>query len=316
MSILLPYEGLEAPAARGGIAELSPAAPRPAFRTPHEAMRESARTATYRFSPRPRVLTVVSAVQLSASLRRVRFRADDDFADFPFISPDDHLKLIFDTDTAGEPVLPPFADGQCSPRGFVHRDFTVRWYDTTARTIDIDFVLGTHGVAAHWAADAAPGDRLGSLGPRGTYLVKDGVHDWYVLAADDSALPALARWAESLPEGTPATAFVEVQDAASHIDLPSRADLTVHWLHRGEAAPGTTTLLADAVTQHELPDRNGYVWAAGEALSVKSLRCHLQFRAGLPRDSWSVEGYWRRGRADYERPEPLPCSRCQAEAAR
>ncbi|GAA2086792.1 siderophore-interacting protein [Brevibacterium salitolerans] len=315
MSTLLT-DGIPGTTGAGRFAELSPAVPRPAFRTPHEAMRESARTATYRFTPRARVLTVVGAAQLSANLKRVRFRADDDFAEFPFISPDDHLKLIFDTDAAGEPVLPEFSGGQWSPRGTVHRDFTVRWFDPQARTLDIDFVLGTHGVAAHWAAEAAPGDRLGALGPRGAYLVKDDVYDWYLLAADESALPALARWVESLPEGTPVTAYVEVQDAASHIDLPTRADLTVHWLHRGDAAPGTTTMLADAVMRHTLPDRSGYVWAAGEALSVKSLRCHLMFREGLPRDSWSVDGYWRRGRADYERLEPIPCARCEAEAAR
>ena len=279
---------------------LVPAAPRPAPRSAHVPQRDGLRSATFHFSTRPRILTVVSTHRLSADLMRVRFRADDDFADLPSISPDEHLKLFFDTDEDGRPVLPTIVDGRYSLRGLTHRDFTIRWFDARTRLLDVDFVLHTHGVAGHWALAAAPGDQLGSMGPRTTYLVKDTV-DWYVLAADETALPALARWAETLPEGTRATAYIEVSSVDSEIALPTRADLTVHWLHRGDAQPGTTTLLADAVMEHDFSDPNGYVWAAGEAMSIKSLRCFLTFRTRLGRDNWTIDGYWRRGEANFDR---------------
>ena len=279
---------------------LAPVAPRTAVRSDHLPQRDGLRSATFHFATRPRILTVVATHRLSADLMRVRFRADDDFADFPSISPDEHLKLFFDTAEDGEPVLPTIVDGRYSIRGLTHRDFTIRWFDDRTRLLDIDFVLHTHGVAGHWALGAAPGDRLGSLGPRSTYLVKS-TFDWYVLAADETALPALARWAETLPAGTRATAYIEVTSADSQISLPTRADLTVHWLHRGEAQPGSTTLLADAVMEHDFSDPNGYVWAAGEAMSIKSLRCFLTFRTRLGRDNWTVDGYWRRGAAAFDR---------------
>lgn len=293
---------------------LAPAFPRPAIRTEHAPLRENTRNATFRFDTSPRVLTVLSTLRLSEALMRIRFRADDDFAGFPSISPDEHLKLFFDMDEDGMPILPTVVDGRFAIRGLTHRDFTIRWFDSVNRTLDIDFVLHTHGVAGHWAATAAPGDRLGSMGPRSTYLVKD-TFDWYVLAADDTALPALARWAETLPEGTAATAFVEVASPASQIPLPTRADLTVHWLYRGDAEPGTTTLLADAVMEYDFTNPNGYVWAAGEAMSIKSLRCYLTFRTRLTRDNWTVDGYWRRGEAAFDRTlRGRACPQCTTPA--
>lgn len=301
--------------ASSGDRTLVPIAPRAAFRTAHLPQRDSQRSATYQFSARPRILTVDSTHRLSPELKRVRFRADDDFADFPSISPDEHLKLFFDTGDDGEPVLPWVSDGRYSIRGLTHRDFTIRWFDPQTRLLDIDFVLHTHGVAGHWARTAAPGDRLGAMGPRSTHLVKDAF-DWYVLAADETALPALARWAETLPAGTAATAYIEVASAASEIPLPTRADLTVHWLHRGDALPGTTTLLADAVMRHDFSRPHGYVWAAGEAMSIKSLRCFLTFRTPLTRDDWTVDGYWRRGEEAFDRTlDGRTCPQCPTPAA-
>lgn len=39
-----------------------------------------------------------------------------------------------------------------------------------------------------------------------------------------------------------------------------------------------------------------YVWAAGEAGSLVALRHHLTRERVLPRGTWAVMGYWRRGR--------------------
>ena len=160
-------------------------------------------------------------------------------------------------------------------------------------------MLHGHGVAGRWAASAAPGDSLGMLGPRGAFLVRD-VCDWYVLAADETALPALSRWVEGLREGVPVTAYVEVQDERDEIELTTRADLRLRWLHRGPAAPGSTRLLADAVRAHEFDDGDGFVWVAGESTSIKELRRYLSRERGLPRDCWDVDGYWRRGAANHD----------------
>lgn len=278
---------------------LTPTAPRPRVVTAHEPGKSDEKTARYRFDLKPRSLTVTDTARLSRTMRRIRFSSDDNFDGFPSISPEDHVKLFFDLDDDGDPVLPSMKDGRWSPRGLTYRDFTIRWLHPGLPAVDIDFVLHDHGVAGRWAATAEPGDRLGMLGPRGAHLVKD-VFPWYVMAVDETALPALARWLEVLRPDVPVTAYVEVADSTSQFELPSRAALDVHWLHRGESEPGTTTLLADAIANHAYPDRDGFLWAAGEALSIKPIRRWATQELGLQRDNWDVNGYWRRGTINHD----------------
>lgn len=275
---------------------LVPLQPRAATPTPHLPDRENELTANYWFELKPRTLTVDSVVRLSPTLARVRFTADDDFDGFPFISPEDHVKLFFDADESGEPRLPTLRDGRWSPSGLTYRDYTVRWFDPLTHTLDVDFVLHSHGVAGRWAQAAQAGQRLAALGPRGAFLVKD-VFPWYVLAADETALPALARWVETLRADVPVHAYVQVDSAASRIALPTHAQLTITWL---EAAEGDCDeALAGAIMAHPYRDTAGFVWLAGEATAIKPARRWLK-QAGFERDHWDVDGYWKRGRVNHD----------------
>lgn len=277
---------------------LVPDAPRGWCSTNPEPIEENELTAGYNFELRPRTLTVVARAKLSATLVRIRFAADDGFAGFPAVAPEDHLKLFFDISEDGSPMLPTMINGRWSPRGLTYRDYTVRWFDAEVGVLDVDFVLHDHGVAGRWAATAAPGDQIGALGPRGAFLIKD-VYPWYVLAADETALPALARWLEGLREGVPVCAYIEVDGPQSHISLPTRADLTTVWCHRDGKPAGSTELLSEAIIAHQYPDREGFVWVAGEANSIRAARRFIK-SVGFSRDHWDVDGYWRRGTANHD----------------
>lgn len=259
---------------------------------------ERDKIAQYFFDLRARRIAVLETTRLSQRMMRVRFTGED-LHDFPTVAPEDHVKLFFDTDEAGQVRLPELTDGRWSPGDYTFRDYTVRAFDPETRCLDVDFVLHGHGVAGSWAARAKPGDELGMLGPRGAFLVRD-VCDWYVFAADETALPALARWVEGLRGGLPVTAYVEVQDAGDEIAIDTAADLDLRWLHRGSAQPGTTDLLEQAVRGRALPEGDGFVWVAGESMSIKPLRRYLSRELGLDRDSWDVDGYWRRGAANHD----------------
>ncbi|GAB3458208.1 siderophore-interacting protein [Kineococcus endophyticus] len=266
---------------------------------------ENERTAQFWFDLVPRVLEVHGVTRLAARMVRVRFTGED-LHGFPTVAPEDHLKLFFDRAADGSPNVPVVGeDGRWNSGAHVHRDYTVRAFDPSGPFLDVDFVLHDHGVAGRWAGAARPGDRIAALGPRGAFLVKD-VADWYVFAADETALPALARWVEGLRPGVPVTAFVEVSDAADEIPLASAADLDLHWLHRGAAPAGTTTLLVDALRAAELPAGTGYVWVAGEAISIKPARRYLSRDLRLDRDSYDVDGYWRRGTRNHDHHEDEP----------
>lgn len=263
---------------------------------------ENDRNAQFWFDLVPRVLEVHDVTQIAARMVRIRFTGDD-LRGFPTVAPEDHVKLFFDRTPDGGPNPPVLdEDGRWNPAAHVHRDYTVRAFDPTGPFLDVDFVLHDHGIAGRWAGAAEKGDRIAALGPRGAFLVKDTA-DWYLFAADETALPALARWLEELRPGVPATAFVEVTDAGDELELRTEAALELHWLHRGDAPSGSTSLLVDALRSRELPDGVGYVWVAGEALSIKPARRWLSRDLGLDRDSYDVDGYWRRGTTNHDHHE-------------
>ncbi len=180
-----------------------------------------------------------------------------------------------------------------------YRDYTVLWFDPEAAAVDIDFVLHDHGVAGRWASTAAVGQKIGALGPRGAFEIKD-VFPWYVFAADETALPALARWVEVLRPEVPVTAYIEVAGPDSRIDLPTSATLETYWLYRDPSPAGTTQILDAAVRHHDFSDREGFVWVAGEAMSIKPLRRYISQELGFDRNHWDVDGYWRRGEINHD----------------
>lgn len=280
--------------------DLIPTQPRGWCRTnfDREPIKQVGNVAGYYFDLKPRIFTVTETAQLSETLVRIRFTSDDDFDGFHTLGPEDHVKLFFDKKKDGSPKLPRMLMGRWSPRGLTFRDYTIRWFDAQAKFIDIDFVLHDHGIAGRWAKIARAGDQLGALGPRGSMVAADA-YPWYVLAADETALPAVARWVEGLRDGVPVTCYIEVDGPASHIELPSNADLTVNWLDRNGQEAGSTQMLSDAIIAHDFADLDGFVWVGGEALGIKPARRFLKER-GFARDHFKVDGYWRYGTANHD----------------
>ncbi|MBA4860515.1 siderophore-interacting protein [Streptomyces sp. PSKA54] len=202
----------------------------------------------------------------------------------------------------------------------VMRSYTVRAQRRTTDgvdEIDIDFVL--HGVepgaatpagpASRWAAGARPGDRVLVLGP----AIADNTAvrfrppadtDLVVMWADETALPAASAILESLPPGTRARVWLEVQHAADRLELSTRADADITWLVRderdkkddgSEGVEGSPMALG-ALRAAQLPDATApYAWIAGESGCVKELRRHLVREREIDRKRVTFVGYWRRG---------------------
>ncbi|WP_030257133.1 MULTISPECIES: siderophore-interacting protein [Streptomyces] len=250
---------------------------------------------------------VVEVRRITPRTARITFAAEE-LADTVGTAPDQQLKLCFPRAGQAEPVLPAHQD---DPMGWYRaylaipeaerplmRSFTLRRRRPGTRLVEIDFVLhGDTGPAAAWALRAAPGDRLGMVGPSALYAPPvpfaeaAAAADWVLLAGDETALPAIATLVGALPAGVRALAYVEVADEAERQPLESRADLAVHWLHRDGAAPGV--VLAGAVRAAELPPGTPFAWLAGEAGAVRALRRHLVEERGVPRPSVDFAGYWR-----------------------
>jgi NADPH-dependent ferric siderophore reductase len=265
------------------MSQISPTADRVARRVRHET--------------KLRLLQVRSVSPVTPKMIRI-IVGGDQLAGFVSAAHDDHVKLFFPHPGQETPVLPtPGPNGPVYPEGVERptaRDYTPRRYDATANTLALDFVLHDAGPATAWAAQAKPGDFLGVGGPRGSFIVPDDF-DWYLLAGDETALPAMGRRLEELSPSARAIVVAEVADAAEEQRFETRARLEVHWLHRNGAAPGDKAGMRKAVAALNLPSGDGYSWVAAEAAVAKELRRHLVEERGLSKERVKAAAYWKHG---------------------
>ncbi|MFD9331313.1 siderophore-interacting protein [Streptomyces sp. NPDC060065] len=257
-------------------------------------------------------LQVVRTRRLGPSLARVTF-AGPDLRAFASGGLDQSLSLFLPHPGQTEPRVPiELGDGWW--QGWrelpddvraVMRSYTLRSLRRDPNEIDIDFVL--HGVepeaetpagpASRWASEAAPGDRVLLLGPaiednRAIRFRPPEDTDLVVVWADETAVPAASAILESLPAGTRARAWLEVEHTEDVQDLVIAADADVTWLVRDDGSP----MAVDAVRAAQLPPaERPYVWIAGESGQVKELRRHLVREREIDRRRITFVGYWRRG---------------------
>jgi len=171
------------------------------------------------------------------------------------------------------------------------RTYTVREWDGERLTIDF-VVHGAEGVAGPWAAAAKPGDTLELRGPGGAYA-PDPDADWHLMVGDPSVVPAISASLARVPAGRPVHVLLQGDGPEDEQPLASPGDLRVQWLHGGGEER-----LADAVRALDWPEGAVHAFVHGEASAVRALRRHLLAERGLPRESVSISGYWKRKRTE------------------
>jgi NADPH-dependent ferric siderophore reductase len=173
------------------------------------------------------------------------------------------------------------------------RTFTPSLVDEGSTELDIEIVLHGSGAASEWAAAAHPGAPAAVSGPGRGYTV-DPDAPAYLVAGDETALPAIGQLLTAIPAATPVDVLVELADASARLPLGERDGVALRWLDAVDgAAPGTA--LVDAIRGCELAPEVR-VWAAGEAAAVQQIRKHLFDDRGLARPRCTVRGYWKHGR--------------------
>ena len=263
---------------------------------------------------------------------------------------DQRIKLVFPHEAgdlpsfegADESWFSTWLDLPTAERGHM-RTYTVR--DVKGSGIDtrlvVDFVLhlepGATGPGSTWASRARVGDRLVVVAPRrgepfGGIEFAPGDARVLLIAADETAVPAVCRILADLPPWAEGAAFLEVPVAGDVQDVRRPAGVEVVWLPRDGAPLGER--LAAAVREHlgsaapmpevapeevdpdlwETPTHSSsgedlaqgggdagavldgvYAWIAGESGVVTGLRRHLVKDLGMDRRQVAFMGYWRRG---------------------
>ncbi len=253
----------------------------------------------------PVQLTVIRTEFVAPSMRRVVFGGDG----FPeFLSrhqalsgsfTDEYVKLVFLAEgyTYPEPLdLDAVRETMPHEAWPVLRTYTIRWVDPEAQEVAIDFVVhGDEGIAGPWAAHAEPGDlhaparaqrgvRARSRRPTGTSS-----------SATRRACPRSVRDSRRCPQAPVPWRSSRSGEPDDEIAIATVAELEIHWLHRGDAPAGTTTLLDDAVRAWDWLPGRAQAFIHGESALLKSVRPYVLNDRGVARADVSVSAYWRRG---------------------
>lgn len=206
-------------------------------------------------------------------------------AAFASLGFDDHVKVLVPAAGQDRPPLPVQGPdrlewGSAGGRP-VAKDYTPRRF--TGAELELDFVLHGEGFAAAWAERARPGDLAWIVGPSRSLLLPQA--ERWLIAGDETALPAIARLLEEFPVDARASVVIQVPGPASVQELRDLPGVAVTWVHDEES-------WFAAVVAAELAGEV-FCWVAGEAGAVRRARAHLT-AAGVPRDLLDLTGYWRR----------------------
>lgn len=234
-----------------------------------------------------RTVTLSAREWLAPDFVRVRLTGSD-LEGFDSPGSDDHMRLFFPTGPVSS-----VEEMRAAPS----REYTpLAW---GSDWLDVEFAVhGDEGVAARWAANAPVGSSIGIGGPRGSAVLVGAPGSW-LLAGDETAIPAIRRFATLIPAGSPARIVIETVDADHEVDV--QAPVEVEWLHRGEAPAGSALIaFLDALGEADA-GADPFVFIAAEQSVVKPGRALLA-RWGVDTSRAVVKGYWKRGEAEYHAP--------------
>jgi len=173
------------------------------------------------------------------------------------------------------------------------RTYTVRSVNRAAGTIDIDFILHEEsGPGADWARYVKIHDVVAASNPVGKPFC---IAKSYFMMGDETALPVICRFLETLDETITVSLVAEVATRLDIVPIKSKATLKIKWLYRDEREEEQRHTLEDVVAIAEIPafNEDRFVWVACEAGAARSIRSALLGR-GVKNEEQSVYAYWRR----------------------
>jgi NADPH-dependent ferric siderophore reductase len=238
-------------------------------------------------------VTVKNVEHLSPHVIRVTFTGDE-LGTFGWNGPASHIKLMLPNPGQKELQMP-VPEGTRS----IMRTFTPRRFDADTRELDVEFFVHGDGPASTWAAQAAAGQKLIVAGPGRCYAVDQDAR-WFLLAGDETAIPAIATILEALPPSTDAHVFIEVADPREERPLITLAKASIVWLKRADSNPATIgSELEGAIRHIGFPEGPGRIYVACEAGAMRRIRKHLLTERNVERERLVTRGYWKLGATDH-----------------
>ncbi len=226
--------------------------------------------------PAPRTLEVIHSHFLTPHMLRVTLGGPE-MANFPEDQESAYVKLIFPQPIDGHSLT---------------RTYTIS--EQRQHEIDVDFALhGEQGVASNWAINAQPGNRILVGGPGPRKLIHMDA-DWFLLAGDMTALPAIKVNLAQLPPDARGYVVLKIVDESDIQPLDAPPGIEVHWVVNASADISGSTLLKRIERLTWLPGQPA-VWAACEFHSMRALRKHFKQLCQWPKGFLYVSSYWKIG---------------------
>ncbi|WP_339673516.1 siderophore-interacting protein [Dasania marina] len=225
-----------------------------------------------------RKLTVIRSQQITTNMQRITlggsalkgFPTNQDGAYIKLLLPDNHQHSA------------------------ATRTYTVRNYREAFNELDVDFVLhGDGGPASAWATRAQPGDEITIAGPGGKKLL-DFSADWFLLAGDMTALPAISVNIEQLPDHARGYAVIEILHESDIQTFQTPDAFEIKWIIN-PTPEKENTLLLDKVMQQPWLEGNPSIWAACEFSGMRALRRYFKQEKEVAKKALYVSSYWKRG---------------------
>ena len=243
----------------------------------------------------PRLLTVERAGYLTPNMIRVTF-AGPELAGIPTGREGANCKILLPM--AGQDRASFAMQLQNGPRP-VTRTYTVRHMREDPLEMDIDFAVhDPAGPATAWARAAGPGSYCGFAGP-GPVKLAHYLADWYLVAADMSALPVAIATLEAMPRDAKGVAIFEITEEADRQSIRVPPGVAVHWhIHPNPRRPSVAQ--ETFVRGLDWPAGRVQTCIAGESGVIRALRTFLHGEKGLPREDTYISGYWKIGLVEEE----------------
>ncbi len=237
--------------------------------------------------PNPESFSVINKQLLSPNMLRIKLMGAA-IQDYPQDGEGGYIKLVFpqlnkDKTEQGKPLL---------------RTYTISNLDHTANTMDVDFVVHADGgPASLWAEQSKNGDTINIAGP-GAGKPVDINADWFLIAGDMTALPAIRANLKKLPSDAKGYLVLEVISESDKQALDIELSLlpkglAVHWVLNSN--PGNNKSLNDVIRSLQWLEGEPAIWLAGELNDVLEARKHLKEQPLILKGRMYVSSYWQHG---------------------
>jgi len=246
--------------------------------------------------PPPRTLTVVDKQPISPNMQSIVLGGEA-LNDFPTGFEGGYIKLNLSEVAKSNNELVYERVQALNAKKPVMRSYTIRQFDPAAGKLTLNFMNhGDGGPACAWSSHCTIGDNI-TIGGPGAVKRVDNDADWFFIAGDMTALPAISVNLEQLPKEAKGYAVLEIIDEQDKQTIKRPTGIEVHWVINPHPER-SNTLLADTVKNLPWLEGRPNIWVASEFETMRNLRRYFKQERLVDREDIYISSYWKMGTTD------------------